>query len=139
MPVIAFVFNRYSAMLLINARAEPSKIHGLGLIAKQPIPRGTTVWRFKSGFDVKLPETMLDELSAAASGQVLHYAYFHEETRTYVLSSDDDRFTNHSDNPNTEINDDCTVAARDIAEGEEITCNYNQIRSLNFLHGNVTE
>lgn len=119
-------------MLLIKARAGPSKIHGLGLIAKEFIPKGTVMWKFKAGFDVEIPESLLPELSPNAQDQIEYYAYFHEELRTYVLSSDDDRFTNHSDDPNTAARHDVMIAIRDIAEGEEITSDYSQFAGLNF-------
>jgi SET domain-containing protein len=42
-----------------------------------------------------------------------------------VLEFDNGRFMNHSDAPNTDFTDpDTGWAIRDIAAGEEITCNY---------------
>jgi hypothetical protein len=45
----------------------------------------------------------------------------------YRLSADNDRFLNHSDDPNTEESDDnlYTFARRDIESGEEITVRYS--------------
>ena len=62
----------------------------------------------------------------------MYWSYFHVASRTFVMSSDDDRFTNHSDNPNTRVVGDCTVAVRDIQPGEEITNDYNELVMLNF-------
>ena len=43
----------------------------------------------------------------------------------YELCSDDARFFNHSDEPNTgSISNDTDVALRDIQQGEELTCDY---------------
>jgi uncharacterized protein len=120
-------------MLLIRAKAGPSQIHGLGLIAQEFIPAGTILWRFQEGFDVKIPEAKLAEWSEAAREAIDYYAYFHEASRTYILSSDDDRFTNHSEHPNTMAMEDHMVATRDIQAGEEITSNYDQFRKLNFF------
>lgn len=117
-------------MLLVSARKGPSSIHGIGLIAAEQISAGTEVWRFMPGFDVVVPETRLPTLSPNARQQLIYYAYFHTRTRTYVLSGDDDRFTNHSAEPNTEAAGYYTVARRDIAAGEEITVNYDSMSAL---------
>lgn len=41
-----------------------------------------------------------------------------------VLCCDNERFVNHSENPNSITVGDTSIAARDIAVGEEITENY---------------
>jgi SET domain-containing protein len=123
-------------MLLVNAQAGPSGIHGIGLIAQEFIPKGTKIWHFMPGFDVSIPEADLQRLSPAARRQLFYYAYFHLGTRTFVLSSDDDRFTNHSDTPNTEPMDDYTIATRDIHPGEDITIDYSDLVVLNFPQPN---
>lgn len=114
-------------MLLINARVGVSAIHGLGLFACEFIPAGTVIWRYMPGFDVVIPASSLASLSISARKQVIHYAEYFPEEKQFVLSSDDDRFTNHSDAPNTAPNDDTMVATRDIQLGEEITCDYRQV------------
>ncbi len=126
-------------MLLVNARAGVSKIHGIGLIAQEFIPKGTRIWRFQSGFDLMLSEEQLQPLSAPAQQHVRYYAFYDPEKRAYVLSGDDDRFTNHSDEPNTEnvytgAGDFETSASRDIQAGEEITWNYRGWISHDFLN-----
>jgi uncharacterized protein len=119
-------------MLLVRAKAGPSHIHGLGLIAREFITAGTVVWRFMPRFDVLIRERDMPRLSETARNQVEHYAYFHTDTRTFVLSSDDDRFTNHSDDPNTRPMGDSAVAVRVIRPGEEITSDYSELARLNF-------
>ena len=56
-------------MLLVNAKAESSAIHGRGLIAQEFIPAEIKVWEFRPGFDVLIPEAELDRLSSAAREQ----------------------------------------------------------------------
>lgn len=113
-------------MLLVNARKGPSKIHGLGLIAHEFIPKGTRIWEFKLGFDLKFTEEELQQLPLHARAQITYYSYFDPRSGIYVLSIDDDRFTNHSDNPNVDLDDDgdSSIAVRDIHVGEEITWDY---------------
>ncbi|MEP7336561.1 MAG: hypothetical protein ABI977_02260, partial [Acidobacteriota bacterium] len=67
---------------------------------EQFIPEGTCTWRFQPGFDLLLNEEQLQSLSAPARQQVRYYAFYDSEKSVYVLSGDDDRFTNHSDEPN---------------------------------------
>lgn len=114
-------------MLLVNAKKSPSGIHGMGLFAQEFIPEGTVIWKFAPGFDLKICAEKLSLLSDPARVQVLQYAYFDPESGCHVLSSDDDRFTNHSPTPNTFTRSHQTIAARDILAGEEITANYAEL------------
>jgi hypothetical protein len=86
------------------------------------------------GFDVVVPEASLVTLSANARRQLIYYAYFHQATRTYVLSGDDD----HSAEPNTEVAGDHTVARRDIEVGEEITVNYESMSALAWSAADIS-
>lgn len=125
-------------MLLVNARKGPSRIHGHGLIAREFIPAGTRIWELRPEFDVILTEEQLSRLSPSAQEQVRYYCYgnYDASQRTYILSSDDDRFTNHSDEPNSACVDETgreTVALRDIQPGEEITWDYRPWTNGEFL------
>lgn len=109
------------AMLFVNARAGISAIHGIGLIAHDFIPHGAVVWELRPGFDLIFSKQQIRDLSAAAREQVFWYAYYDPTGRVYVLSADDDRFTNHSDDPNTANDGNVTFTTRNIQPGEEIT------------------
>jgi uncharacterized protein len=114
-------------MLLVNCSLGPSKIDGFGLIAREFIPKGKRVWTFNPHFDLALTEAQVRALSAAAQDQVIHYAFFDSLTKRFILSSDDDRFTNHNDNPSTHLEGAYgTVAVRNIEVGEEVTCDYRE-------------
>jgi uncharacterized protein len=119
-------------MLLVNASAGPSKIHRLGLVAKEFISAGTQIWEYNERFDRTFSDEDLGKLSLNARQQVLYYGYFDLASRVYVLSSDDDRFTNHSEDPNTKDYGRYTVAVKDIYPGEEITCNYAELGLTQF-------
>ena len=67
----------------------------------------------------------LDQLPAESQRNVDKYAFLDRERNVFVLCGDDARFMNHSGEPNTwEVSESCTLASRDIAAGEEITCDY---------------
>lgn len=117
-------------MLLVRTVRKSSSIHGLGVFADQPIPRGTPTWRFTPGIDVAIHPELMDRIPEASRDQFLTYAYLDIRTGLYVLCADDARFMNHSDDPSVRGDYDAEpvfgldVAARDIAPGEELTCDY---------------
>lgn len=119
-------------MLLVKARVGISAIHGLGLFAHEFIPAGTVIWKYTPGFDVEISESAMESLSLSAKEQVLHYACYEQAQAKFVLSSDDDRFSNHSDAPNTSPDHDRMIAIKDIQSGEEITCDYRKVIMLGF-------
>lgn len=120
-------------MLLVNARAGPSKIHGLGLIAGQFIPKSATIWQFQPGFDVALTDAEYANLPPNARRAFDYYSYHCKVAGIRVLSSDDDRFTNHSDDPNSVFVGGVTIAVRDIHPGEEVTMNYAEFEEIPAL------
>jgi SET domain-containing protein len=117
-------------MLLVKTKVKYSDIAGMGLFADEFIPKGTCVWKFGKGFDIRVGKDYPKILIEPAKSFFLTYAYQNPKTLNYVLCADDARFFNHSDTPNThcvenpddEDNDD--VASRDIIAGEELTVDY---------------
>jgi SET domain-containing protein len=115
-------------MLLVKTYLDRSAIHGIGLFASEPIAAGTVIWRMSPTIDVQLAPPDIEALSRPARAQIEKYIYLDKVLRTYVLCGDDARFFNHSESPNCrDLPDErggTTVAARDIAAGEELTCDY---------------
>jgi SET domain-containing protein len=116
-------------MFTVRTKIAPSQIHGLGTFADEFIPRGSTIWVYHPGFDVEFSLDDLEELPPFVRENVMRYSYVSKETGKAILCADDARFMNHSSQPNTESRVDdrgyeSTVASRDIAVGEEITCDY---------------
>ena len=117
-------------MLLVKTYLAPSRIHGIGLYAGQPILSGTVVWRLHPAIDLELTGADLAALSVPAREQIRRYTYLDLVRGTHILCGDDARFFNHSDHPNCHDFPDAdggtTVAARDIGEGEELTSDYSR-------------
>lgn len=117
-------------MLLVRTYIAPSVIHGIGLFAADPIPKGAEIWRFKEDFDLSLSRAFVDTLAGPAREQCLVYAYRNLRTDAYILCSDDARFFNHSETPNCIESPTRTdregvdIAACDISAGEELTSDY---------------
>jgi len=117
-------------MLLVKTTIAPSPIHGMGLFADQFIPQGTRIWEFTPGFDLKLSSTFLENAPEPLHSWLHTHTYCSRQSHQYILCSDDARFFNHSDTPNTESrevdgeDEVITVAKRDIQPGEELTDDY---------------
>lgn len=117
-------------MLTVKTRIGPSPIAGIGLFADQDIKKGTVTWRFMATYDLMLAEADIDALPEPARLDILEHAYLDAASGLFILCGDSARFMNHADDPNTagvhepgsvECYD---VATRDIATGEEMTCDY---------------
>jgi len=112
-------------MFVIKTRIAPSSIHGLGVFACEDVPPGAEVWRFCPPFDIVVPEAALTDLPNAVRLHLDLYAYRSVDLGgQLVLSGDNAKYLNHSDDPSTEELPFRSLARRRIAEGEEITCNY---------------
>lgn len=129
---------------MVRTKLEKSETHGIGLFAAEFIKKGTVTWRFMPGLDLIVPEDILLQISESARAQFLNYCYVDKNTKHFILCFDDERFINHSENPNigqrkvgNEI-EGVEVALCDIEEGEELKCDYNvydldAFRKLNNL------
>ena len=129
-------------MLLVKTRLAASPIHGVGLFAAEFIAEGIVVWESHPDIDIRLTEGQIAGLPEPCREQVRKYSYREQQTGLYVLCGDDARFLNHSPRPNcvdvfTAEDGDLTLAARDIAEGEEMTCDY-ALFDLDLAEGKYT-
>ena len=114
-------------MLLVKTYLDKSPIHGIGLFAAEDIPIGEKIATYDLQFNpiIKISPT----LSKQALLFVKKYGVNRDGFMWYRMYLDDERFMNHSDDPNTiQIGMDVCIAKVLIKEGEEITCNYNQLK-----------
>jgi SET domain-containing protein len=113
-------------MFRVPTYVSRSSIHGFGVFAAAPIPKGTVIWQFDEGADWILTEAEMAAFPEKLQAQMEAWTYQGEDG-TFILCSDGAKFMNHSFEPNC---DDSgfyqTVAARDIAAGEELTCDYRE-------------
>lgn len=113
-------------MMLVKTYVAPSSIQGIGVHAGEFIPAGTQIWDMHPLLDVLIPKSEIATLPPHMQAFVETYSFPHlEMDDTLVLESDNGRFMNHSETPNTDFTIFSRgVALRDIEEGEELTCNY---------------
>jgi uncharacterized protein len=115
-------------MLLVPTYLAQSGLHGLGVFAAEPIPRGAVIWRFVAGFDLVIPEATAKGWPKAAWDFLMRYSYVSPHIPGgFVLDGDHSRFLNHSKDANTDNSTPETIARRDIGKDEEITVDYDQV------------
>ncbi len=122
-------------MIQIKTKLGPSSVHGVGLFADQFVPKGAVTWKYDPRFDSSFTEQEIEQMSEPARKQFLHYAYHDKIQNKYVLCFDDQRFINHSSNPekiNIHTTPDIDTAKRDIQPGEELFCDYNSFDDSYF-------
>jgi len=115
-------------MLTVSTYVAPSAIDGLGVFAGEFIERGRLLWNLNPKFDIFIHEGEIDELPPHVQHFIARYGYPHMEMRGVVIvDSDNGRFMNHDLAPNTDFRVfDRGFALVDIAQGDEITCNYHE-------------
>jgi SET domain-containing protein len=115
-------------MMLVSTYLSNSKIEGVGIFAAEPIKAGEVIWRLEPKFDVFFTEAEIDDLPPHMQDFIERYTYPHiRMPGVLILEADNGRFMNHSETPNTDFAGfDQGFAIRDIAQGEEITCNYRE-------------
>lgn len=101
----------------------------MGLFATRFVPRGAPVWKFQPGFDHDFSPEQFATLPELAQRHTRWFCFVSKASSHVILSGDHACFINHSLDPNTgapasAVSPVVTVALRDIAAGEEITCNY---------------
>ena len=124
-------------MLLVKTEIKQSEIHGTGLFANEFIAKGAVIFK-ESLFTKHFTEDEYNSLPELQKQFIAHYCYF--LGGVWRCSMDNDRFTNHSDTPNT-IEQDyyTTIAAVDINIGDEITADYSSIFDNFKINNNLKQ
>jgi SET domain-containing protein len=123
-------------MLTIKNYLDKSNIHGIGLFADEDIPKGTVVWEFRKHFDYIVPIEEYENLDDIQKIYWDTYSYVCKLRNVYMISIDNDRFMNHSEDwANVGYDENYNyVARKDISIGEEILADYRD-----FIHKDYWE
>lgn len=115
-------------MMTVETYVGPSAIEGVGIFAAAPIASGTAIWELSDDLDLLLTREQLARLPELQRTFIERYGYPHmNQPQLTVLEFDNGRFMNHSAAPNTDFTrPDVGFAIRDIAAGEELTCDYSE-------------
>ncbi len=114
-------------MLTVKTKLKEIEEKGIGLIANQEIKKGQSTWVYNPIVDIKVNKKDIPKFA-----EDFFNTYSVDINEDFViLNTDNARFTNHSNNPNTKslgLYKD-NIALKDIKIGEEITIDYNEIDS----------
>ncbi|MFB9983314.1 SET domain-containing protein [Mesorhizobium kowhaii] len=121
-------------MLLVDVYLDKSPIQGIGVFAKNRIPRGTRIWKLDPRFDRLIKVETYEGETGPVKSYLDRYSYPDRRDPNYIVfEADDARYMNHADEPNCDVSSpEETFALRDIAPGEELTCNYNHFFETGF-------
>jgi len=115
-------------MFVVRTSLRLSPIQGYGCFAEEPIKKGQVVWDFNPLFDIRIPVSELDTFPPFMRDHFRIYTYVElvDGQEVMVYCSDFSKHMNHSDHPNLfdTADNQQEIAIRDIAVGEELTCNY---------------
>src|ERR1035437_2562458 len=119
-------------MLQVKTYLDKSPIHGTGVFAAQDIKKGDLIWRFIPTMDKTID--IVEMIDIAYSKNKIQrdfidiYSFYDKQLEKWILPTDNYRFTNHSDFPNTiAIKNGDVTANKNIIIGEELTINYFEI------------
>ncbi len=114
-------------MLTVITYIAPSAIEGVGVFTAERIGKGEVISRFDPAFDRLIPRKDYENAPPYLKTLLDRYAFPHpDDFHLIVYEVDNSRFMNHSPTPNTDFSNFAAgVALRDIAAGEELTCDYN--------------
>lgn len=110
-------------MFRVPTYLSRSQIHGIGVFTPFPIPAGTVIWEFDPEVDWRLTAEDFERFPERYREKLRSYCYL-DESGAYILCGDNARYMNHSDEPSCDDSGMWTVARREIAVGEELTCDY---------------
>jgi hypothetical protein len=114
-------------VLIVTTYIAPSAIEGVGVFAAETIAKGQVISRFDPDFDRLIPRVEYENAPPYLKTLLDRYAFPHPSNLDLIVYEvDNSRFMNHSASPNTDFSDFAAgVALREIAAGEELTCDYN--------------
>lgn len=112
-------------MLIVPTYLDKSLIHGFGVFANAFIPKGAKVWEYNPIFDICITEEEFEKLPPSAKGEIEIHLYQPDAGGKLYYESTMGKYMNHSREPNVDFTEvGCGWATRDIAAGDELTCDY---------------
>jgi uncharacterized protein len=117
--------NNHYIMLKVKTYLSMDSFKGIGLFAKEDIPKGKIVWVYDDITEKTYTKKEFKRLPAEFKEFLKEYAYFTGDK--IILNIDNSRFFNHSNNPNTiELKNGIIKAKKLIKQNEELTCDYTK-------------
>ena len=109
----------------------------MGLFADEDIAKGAVIYTPSPLLDVDLTQDEFDSLDEKEKEEVRYWGFFEKATQRWHVDFGVTRFINHSHDATVTQDpayaDSNLIAARDIKRGEELTQNYAEIESEDWL------
>jgi hypothetical protein len=83
-------------------------------------------------FDIEMPAAFVASLPLEEAETVYHHAEYLAERGVFRLGNDADIFMNHSNGPSLIDRGDEMIALRDLCVGDELTCDYREVRVVGY-------
>jgi hypothetical protein len=120
-------------MIHIKYKLNTSPLHGVGLFADEPIPKGVLIYTPSPVLDVNITQEQFNALDEKEKQEVRWWGFLDPTTNRWHVDFDVTHFINHADDATVTQDpahpDAYLVAARDIKIGEELTQNYLEFES----------
>jgi hypothetical protein len=116
---------------LVDVEFRTSPVHGTGIFARRAIKAGNVIWRYDEAMHACDQKTMA-ALSPRTIAYALHGGYLHQPSGKFLWYEDGMQFMNHGEGEIANVGlafwpalqEDHTVALRDIGPGEELREDY---------------
>jgi uncharacterized protein len=117
-------------MLTVPVEIKKSAIHGFGVFAKTDIKKGTVLWMFEPGLDLRIPKLVAENSSARKRDYIMQRGYINPKNPDMVvLCIDEAQWMNFpADGEKANIwlgglqdGEQILIAAQDIPAGTELT------------------
>lgn len=124
-------------MIHVRYQLKESGLHGIGLFADQALKKGDLVYTASPLLDLNITQEQFDSLEKREQEELLWWGFFDEPSQKWHVDFDVSKFINHSFSSSVtqskEHDEAYLIAARDIADGEELTQNYLEFESESDL------
>ncbi len=117
-------------MFHVNVVLDKSKVHGIGLFARENIKKGWLVYTDNPNLNLLLSPESFSSLHIKEQNYIKHYGYFNQERKEWYLAFDNIRFLNHASDANVTLTDKGLCALKNIAYGQELLQDYRELHTF---------
>ena len=118
-------------MLHKSITVKESSLHGIGLFAKEAIPKGTIIWKLDDGTKIFTDDDLLKQ-TPTIKEFVKKYGW-KRKGKNY-LPMDVAKYLNHSKTPNIENRTTYEITIKHIQKGEELLIDYDELNEGKSKH-----
>lgn len=114
-------------MITVKTYLDKSDIQGIGVFADENIPMGAIIWQYDPNIDIIIDSDIINKYPVLKR---YHWKEKINNVSVCFVPQDNDRFVNHSRNPNMTSIDGKCIAKCDILKGDELLIDYREIMPM---------